>query len=48
MSSCCNDKKPKKVKEWGTVDKKTNSSSKKYIVLFSLIVVAVIGFIVLK
>ena len=46
--SCCNDSKPKKVKEWGRVDKKTNSSSKNYILLVSLIVVAVIGFIVLR
>ncbi len=47
MSSCCNDSGPKKVKEWGTVDKKKNSSFKKYILLVSLIIVAVIGFIVL-
>lgn len=45
--SCCNDSKPKKVKEWGTVDKKTNSRSKIYILLVSLIIVGVIGFIVL-
>jgi hypothetical protein len=44
--SCCNDSKPKKVKEWGTVDKKTNFSSKKYILLVSLVIVGVIGFIV--
>ena len=48
MSSCCNDKGPKKVKEWGTVDKKTNSGSKKYILLASIIIVAVIGFMVLR
>lgn len=48
MSSCCNDKGPKKVKEWGTVDKKANSSSKKYILIVSIIIVAVIGFIVLR
>lgn len=48
MSSCCNDSNPKKVKEWGTVDKRTNSSGKKYIILVSIIIVAVIGFIVLR
>lgn len=46
--SCCNNSKPRKVKEWGTVDKKTNSGIKKYILLVSLIVVGVIGFIVLR
>lgn len=46
--SCCNGSNPKKVKEWGTVDKKTNSGSKKYIMLVSLIIVAVLGFIILR
>lgn len=48
MSSCCNNKGPKKVKEWGTVDKRSNSGNKKYMVILSIIIVAVIGFIVLR
>lgn len=48
MSSCCNGPQKRKVKEWGSVDKKKNNGSKKYILLVSLIVIGVIGFIVLR